>query len=66
MRLLLALRSSAIYAVVAGALFATVGFGFGLLFSTYPNIPENLGPLVTVVMEPVSYTHLTLPTIYSV
>ena len=38
----------------------------GFYQRAYPNMPWSFAPIVGFVSDPVSYTHLTLPTIYSV
>ena len=57
------------------ALLAALGLDFDVVASGAPEIEEGLPPEQLVVMNacakcdevaPVSYTHLTLPTIYSV
>ena len=72
--------SVAIHWLVAVAVFGLFGLGYWMVdlsyyddwYRTGPNIHRSIGILLLLVMlfrlvwRPVSYTHLTLPTIYSV
>ena len=54
---------------MAATFFNTEGKGFGIYFTDKVfrlAVPFVVGIFVFLVPRPVSYTHLTLPTIYSV